>query len=121
MHQFYSATHEVISVNDDIATLNISDHAIDELGDLVFVELPEIGQSITAGDSIIVVESVKAASDVYAPVSGEIIAVNDEVSDDPAIINEKNADTGWLIKIKMNDTSQLQQLMNEQTYLQSLN
>jgi glycine cleavage system H protein len=97
----YTQSHEWVRVEDDgTLTVGISDHAQDALGDLVFVEVPDVGADLAAGDACAVVESVKAASDVYAPVAGEVIAVNEELADAPEAINEDPYQKGWLFKLK---------------------
>lgn len=113
---YYTEDHEWISVEGDIATIGITNHAQEQLGDLVFVELPETGATAEAGGDIVVVESVKAASDVYAPVSGEVVEVNQAVSDDPELVNNAAESEGWLIKIKMSDPSQLDKLLSSDAY-----
>jgi glycine cleavage system H protein len=113
---YYTDDHEWISVDNGVATVGITDYAQEQLGDLVFVELPEIGKSLSKGDAAVVVESVKAASDVYAPVDGEITAVNDKLSDDPALVNSSATGNGWLWKMKLSDESQLDGLMDESAY-----
>lgn len=113
---YYTDDHEWISVDNGIATVGITDYAQEQLGDLVFVELPEAGKSLSKGDAAVVVESVKAASDVYAPVDGEVTAVNDKLNDDPALVNSSAAGDGWLWKMKLADESQLEGLMDEAGY-----
>ena len=113
---YYTDDHEWISVDNGVATVGITDYAQEQLGDLVFVELPEVGKSLSKGDAAVVVESVKAASDVYAPVDGEITAVNDKLSDDPALVNSSATGNGWLWKMKLSDASQLDGLMGEAGY-----
>ena len=93
----YSKDHEWIEIDGDIGTIGISDHAQAELSDVVFVDLPEVGATVAAGDPVAVVESVKAASDVYTPVSGEILEVNEELSNDPSLINSDPYGAGWLV------------------------
>lgn len=112
----YTDDHEWIRVEGDEAVMGISDHAQEQLGDLVFVELPEVGREFTKGEAIIVVESVKAASDVYAPADGEVTAVNDALEGEPELVNKSAESDGWLIKLKLNDTSQLQGLMDDAAY-----
>ncbi len=112
----YTDDHEWIRVEGDEAVMGISDHAQEQLGDLVFVELPEVGREFTKGEAIIVVESVKAASDVYAPADGEVTAVNDALEGEPELVNKSAESDGWLIKLKLNDTSQLQGLMDDEAY-----
>lgn len=113
---YYTDDHEWISVDNGTATVGITDYAQEQLGDLVFVELPEVGKRVAKGDAAVVVESVKAASDVYAPVDGEITAVNDTLSDDPSLVNASATGDGWLWKMKLSDVSQLDGLMDEAEY-----
>ena len=122
MKIYYAKTHEKLMVDGNTATLTISDHAIDELGDIVYLEFPEVGDSVDQGDSIIVIESVKAASDVYAPVSGTVLEVNGDADDDPSIINQKEEGSNWLIKLQLTDESvaQLESLLSESDYKASL-
>lgn len=115
----YDASHEWISLEDGIATVGITDHAQDQLGDLVFVELPEVGDEISQGDSCAVVESVKAASDVYAPLTGEVVAVNEDLPDAPEQINESPYDDGWLFKIRV--TGSTDHLMDADAYEKHIN
>lgn len=112
----YSRDHEWVDVDGDIATIGISDHAQAELGDVVFVDLPEPGTSIAANDSIAVVESVKAASDVYSPVSGEIIEVNEELGNEPGVVNSDPYGNGWICKIRLQDMSELDSLLSPADY-----
>lgn len=114
---FFTSDHEWIRVEGDIATVGITNHAQEQLGDLVFVELPKVGAAVVKGDPAVVVESVKAASDVYAPVDGEITAVNDAVAGEPALVNSGAEGDGWLWKMKLADASQLDRLMDEKAYL----
>ncbi len=116
----YTEDHEWIAVDGDTATIGITEHAQEQLGDLVFVELPEIGRTLSKGDDAAVVESVKAASDVYAPVSGEVVAVNEELSGDPALVNREAETGGWLMKVKLSDASELDSLMDRDAYLASI-
>jgi glycine cleavage system H protein len=113
---YFTEDHEWIRVENGIATVGITDYAQEQLGDLVFVELPETGRVVKKGDTAVVVESVKAASDVYAPVEGEITAVNDGLSSDPALVNSAAMGDGWLWKMKLADASQLDGLMDEAGY-----
>ncbi|MCB1453018.1 MAG: glycine cleavage system protein GcvH [Rhizobiaceae bacterium] len=113
---YYTDDHEWISVDNGVATVGITDYAQEQLGDLVFVELPEAGKSLSKGDAAVVVESVKAASDVYAPVDGEVTAVNDKLNDDPALVNSAATGDGWLWKMKLADETQLEGLMDEAGY-----
>ena len=103
----YTKSHEWIRLEDDIATVGITDHAQDELGDVVFIELPEQGASLGAGDSFGTVESVKAVSDLYAPVGGEVIEVNEALNDAPEKINEDPYGNGWMIRISVSDKADL--------------
>lgn len=112
----YSSDHEWIKVNGDVATIGITQHAQEALGDLVFVEVPEVGATVSKGDAFAVVESVKAASDVYAPVSGEVLEVNTALSDKPETINDSPYDKGWIAKIRLSDTSELDALMDASAY-----
>ncbi|MEW5009364.1 MAG: glycine cleavage system protein GcvH [Cycloclasticus sp.] len=117
----YAESHEWAFLdNDGTIRVGITDHAQQALGDLVFVELPEVGQSVGKGDECSVVESVKAASDIYSPVSGEIIAVNDSLEDSPEAVNEAPYDDGWLFVIQPVDASELDELMDADAYQQSI-
>ena len=119
----YTKDHEYIRVEGDVGTVGISDYAQSQLGDVVFVELPTVGKALTKGGEAAVVESVKAASEVYAPVSGEVVAVNDELEAAPGTVNEDPAGKGWFLKIKIKDAGELDALMNEaeyQDYVKSL-
>jgi len=112
----YTEDHEWISVDGDVATVGITDHALEQLGDLVFVEAPEAGRTLAKGDEAAVVESVKAASEVYAPVSGDVVEGNAAIADDPATVSGDPAGNGWFFKIKMSDPSELDGLMDEAGY-----
>jgi len=113
----YSKEHEwVRQEGDDVVTIGISDHAQEQLGDLVFVELPEVGGVLETGAECAVVESVKAASDIYTPVSGEVIAVNETLADAPENINDAPYGDGWIFKIKLSDSSELGALMDADAY-----
>jgi len=117
----YAASHEWAKLEDDgTVTVGITDHAQDQLGDVVYVEVPEIGVVLSAGDEAGVVESVKAASDIYAPVSGEVIAVNPELEDAPETINEDPYIGGWFFKLKAADEGELEELMSADDYAESL-
>jgi glycine cleavage system H protein len=110
-------SHEWVRVEQDgTVTVGISDHAQGALGDLVYVELPEVGSSLKAGSGAAVVESVKAASDIYAPVSGEVIAVNETLSDKPETINEDAYGDGWIFKLKLDDSAELDELLGPDEY-----
>jgi glycine cleavage system H protein len=112
----YTTDHEYVSVEGDVATIGITDYAQSQLGDVVFVELPAMGKVLKQGDEAAVVESVKAASEVYAPVSGEVIAVNESLPDAPGTVNEDPLGKGWFIKMKLSDLAQLDALMDEAAY-----
>ncbi len=112
----YAESHEWTALAEDVATIGISDHAQTELTDIVYVEVPETGRQVSAGDPVAVVESVKAASDIYAPISGEIVEVNEAVQNDPALVNTDPYGEGWLFKIKAEDASQLDALMDAGAY-----
>ena len=113
---YFTEDHEWIRLEDGVAVVGITDHAQEQLGDLVFVELPEVGKSLKKGDTAVVVESVKAASDVYAPADGEVVAVNDALTSDPALVNSAATGDGWLWKMKLSDESALDGLMDEAGY-----
>lgn len=112
----YTEEHEWVLVEDDVVTIGISDFAQDQLGDVVFVELPEEGDTLEAGKAFGVVESVKAVSDVYAPVSGAVIEVNEELPDEPEALNNSPYEDGWMIKIKLEDKAELDELMSAEDY-----
>ncbi|PWL18986.1 glycine cleavage system protein GcvH [Falsochrobactrum shanghaiense] len=112
----FTEDHEWLNVENGIATVGITVHAQEQLGDLVFVELPETGRTVSKGEAIVVVESVKAASDVYAPVDGEVVEVNEAVASDPALINQAAEGEGWLFKLKLSDESQLSGLLDKAGY-----
>lgn len=113
----YANSHEWVQDNGDgTVTVGITDHAQAALGDLVFVEVPEVGDTFDAGDAFAVVESVKAASDVYAPVSGEVIANNETLADAPEAVNDDAYGEGWIAKIKMDDASELENLLDADAY-----
>jgi glycine cleavage system H protein len=113
---YFTEDHEWISVENGVATIGITDYAQEQLGDIVFVELPQKGRALSKGEAAVVVESVKAASDVYAPVDGEIADVNDKLSSEPALVNSAATGDGWLWKMKLSDESQLSGLMDEAAY-----
>jgi glycine cleavage system H protein len=116
MSLYFTKEHEWIRVEGDTATVGISDHAQEALGDIVFAEVPDAGRTVAKGQEAAVVESVKAASDVYAPVSGEVIEGNQAVADDPALVNSDPEGDGWFFKLKLADTSELDGLMDEAAY-----
>lgn len=116
MARLFTKDHEWIDRNGDIATVGITDHAQSQLGDIVFLELPEIGRTVKQGDSAAIVESVKAASDVYAPLSGEVVEVNEALVSDPARINAEAEKDAWLFKLRLSDESELKDLMDQAAY-----
>lgn len=116
MSLFFTKDHEWIRVDGDVATVGISDHAQEALGDIVFAEVPEVGRTLAKGGDAAVVESVKAASDVYAPVGGEVVEGNSALADDPALINRDPEGEGWFFKLKLSDPSELDGLMDEGAY-----
>jgi len=113
---YFTKDHEWLAVDGDTATVGITNHAQEQLGDLVFVELPDGGRTVTKDEEAVVVESVKAASDVYAPVSGEITETNTALADDPALVNRSAESDGWLFKMKLSDASELDGLMDRAAY-----
>ena len=113
---YFTKDHEWIKIEGDLATLGISEYAQEQLGDIVFVELPELGTELKQGDEAAVVESVKAASEVYAPISGEVAEVNAKLGDDPALVNQAAQEQGWFIKLKNFDKAECQNLMDEAAY-----
>jgi glycine cleavage system H protein len=112
----YTKDHEYVRIEGAEGVVGISDHAQQQLGDIVFAEVPPVGKMLKAGDPAAVVESVKAASDVFAPASGEVIAVNSEVEARPGLINEDALGLGWLFRIKLSDAAELEKLMDETAY-----
>jgi glycine cleavage system H protein len=112
----YTEEHEWVLVEDDIATIGITDFAQDALGDIVFVELPEIGYQAESGKTFGVVESVKAVSDIYSPVTGEVIEVNDELPDTPELVNTSPFEGAWMIKVKLDDLAEIEGLMDADDY-----
>lgn len=112
----FSKKHEWVSIEGETATVGITKHATEMLGDIVFVELPDIGKELDAEEESAIVESVKAASDVYAPLSGEVIEVNEKLLDEPEIVNSSPLEDGWFFKIKLNDASSFENLMTEEEY-----
>jgi glycine cleavage system H protein len=113
----YASSHEWARLEEDgTVTVGITDHAQEALGDVVFVEVPDIGASIAAGDEAGVVESVKAASDIYAPIGGEVIAVNEQLEDEPETVNSDPYNDGWFFKLQPADTSELEKLLNAEDY-----
>jgi glycine cleavage system H protein len=116
----FTKDHEWVIVQGDVATVGISAYAAEQLGDVVFVEVPEVGKVVSAGDSLAVVESVKAASDVYAPISGEVIEANDALSGAPETVNSAAEADGWFAKVQLSDPSQVEALMDKAAYDQYL-
>lgn len=112
----FTKDHEWVRLEGGIATVGITDHAQNALGDVVFVDLPEVGREVTAGDSIAVVESVKAASDVYAPIAGKIVEVNGALSDNPGTINSAPTTDGWFFKIEPANAAEIEALLDEAAY-----
>ena len=112
----FSKDHEWLRVAGDTATIGISDYAQEQLGDVVYVELPKIGQKFSAGAQAAVVESVKAASEIYAPASGEVVEVNNALDDNPALVNSDSTGQGWFIKLKLDNPTELEALMDDNSY-----
>src|SRR6478609_15192 len=112
----FATSHEWVRLEGDIATVGISDHTQEELTDVVFVELPAVGKAVDVGDPTAVVESVKAASDIYAPVSGEVVEVNPEVEADPSLVNTDPYGKGWIFKLKVTDTADVAKLLDAAAY-----
>ena len=112
----YTKDHEYVSVEGDIGTVGITDYAQSQLGDVVYVELPAIGRTLAKGEEAAVVESVKAASEIFAPVSGEVTAVNADLEGSPSTVNEDSAGRGWFLKVKLSDPGELEQLMSAEDY-----
>jgi glycine cleavage system H protein len=116
MSRYFTEDHEWVEVDGDIATVGITDYAQSQLGDIVFVEVPDEGREVGKGDEAAVVESVKAASDVYAPVSGTVLEGNSALADTPELVNEDAEGEGWFFKLTLSDTSELEELMDETKY-----
>lgn len=112
----FTPEHEWISIDGDVATIGITDYAAEQLGDVVFVELPEVGQTLTRDDEVVVIESVKAASDILAPLDGEVTEVNDAIVNDPGKVNEDPEGEAWFFKMKVEDMSALDDFMDEAGY-----
>ncbi len=112
----FTDDHEWISVEDDVATIGITEHAQEQLGDVVFVDLPTVGATVSKGGDAAVVESVKAASDVYAPIDGEVVEINSSLEDEPGLVNADAQGKGWFMKIKIADPGQLTGLMDDAAY-----
>lgn len=116
----FAKTHEWAHMDGDIATVGISNHAQEEISDIVFVDLPKVGQQVTAGQNCCVIESVKSASEIYAPVSGEVVEVNTALTNDPALVNREPHGNGWLFKIKMSAPAEYENLMDLTAYKATL-
>jgi len=112
----FTKSHEWVSADGDVATIGVSDYAQNELGDIVFVELPEVGKSVSAGDVLTSIESVKSVSELYTPLTGEIVEVNTSLDDAPETINTDPMGDGWILRIKMSDPSELDDLMDSDAY-----
>lgn len=112
----FTEQHEYAKVEDGVALIGISDYAQEQLGDITYIELPQVGDSVSKGASLAVIEAVKAASDLYAPVSGEIVEVNSALEDNPELVNQDCFGQGWIIKIKMSDEAELSDLMDAEAY-----
>ncbi len=112
----YSKDHEWVMIEDDIATIGISAHAAEALGDITFVELPEIEADFIAGDTLSVIESVKAASDIFSPISGKVLEVNTEIEDDPSLVNSSPEKDGWICKLQEVDDAEIEGLMSAEEY-----
>jgi glycine cleavage system H protein len=112
----FSKEHEWVATDDAVATVGITDHAQDQLGEIVYIELPAVGDKVSKDDPFGVVESVKAVSDIYAPVSGTVVEINEDLPESPEVVNEDPYGDGWLIKIKMNDPADLEDLMDGNEY-----
>ena len=114
--EYFSEDHEHIRVDGDIATIGITIHAQEQLGDVVFVEVPEIGRNLAVGEAAAVVESVKAASEVYSPITGEVVESNSELDANPGLVNEDAEGAAWFFKLRISDAGQLQKLMSREQY-----
>ena len=116
----YTKEHEWVEVDGDTATVGITNHAQESLGDIVFIDLPKIGKEVKSNEELCVIESVKAASDIYAPIDGEVIEINNNLNDDASIVNQDPEKDGWIFKMKISDPSQYNNLMTLEEYLASL-
>ena len=116
----YTKEHEWVEVDGDTATVGITNHAQESLGDIVFIDLPMIGKEVKSNEELCVIESVKAASDIYAPIDGEVIEINNNLNDDASIVNQDPEKDGWIFKMKISDPSQYNNLMTLEEYLASL-
>jgi len=113
----FAKSHEWIKIEGDIAIMGVSDHAQNELTEIVFIELPSVGETLIAGQPCCVVESVKSASDVYAPISGEVVEINEDILNEPAMVNNDPEGAGWFMKIKFSNVSDIEALMTKEEYL----
>ena len=116
----YTKEHEWVEVDGDTATVGITNHAQESLGDIVFIDLPTVGKAVKSNEELCVIESVKAASDIYAPIDGEVIEINNNLNDDASIVNQDPEKDGWIFKMKIADPSQYNNLMTLEEYLASL-
>ena len=116
MNRMFTTDHEWLTIDGDVATVGITDYAQSQLGDVVFVELPQVGRRVAKGDTAGVVESVKAASDVFSPLTGEVVGVNSEIVADPALVNKDPMQAGWFFKIHLADRAELADLLDEAAY-----
>tara|TARA_B100001778_G_scaffold308411_1_gene289169 strand:- start:394 stop:798 length:405 start_codon:yes stop_codon:yes gene_type:complete len=116
----YTKEHEWVEINGDTATVGITNHAQESLGDIVFIDLPTVGKEVKSNEELCVIESVKAASDIYAPIDGEVIEINNNLNDDASIVNQDPEKDGWIFKMKISDSSQYNNLMTLEEYLASL-
>jgi len=116
----YTKEHEWVEVDGDIATVGITNHAQESLGDIVFIDLPTVGKEVKSNEELCVIESVKAASDIYAPIDGEVIEINNNLNDDASIVNQDPEKDGWIFKMKIADQNQYNNLMSLDEYLASL-
>ena len=116
----YTKEHEWVEVDGDTATVGITNHAQESLGDIVFIDLPTVGKQVKSNEELCVIESVKAASDIYAPIDGEVIEINNNLNDDASIVNQDPEKEGWIFKMKISDLSQYNNLMTLNEYLSSL-
>ncbi len=112
----YRETHEWARIEDGVATVGITDYAQEELGDVVYVELPEVGRAVRGGEAVAVIESVKTASDIYAPLSGEVVAVNEALADHPEKVNEDPYGEGWIFKLRIADPAEVEALLDAEAY-----
>ena len=116
----YTKEHEWVEIDGDIATVGITNHAQESLGDIVFIDLPAVGKEVKSNDEICVIESVKAASDIYAPIDGEVVEINNNLSDDASLVNQDPENDGWIFKMKISNSDQFNSLMTLDDYLSSL-